>query len=541
MNRYFVLFLRKLKGVKKQPLSVVTAFAAVLLVVTLLIIALAHASFKPIREASDPVPSAQQRQDEFVARMFAFDRAALDEYREWIRATNGIVEEYKASKSLTFWFFPKPYDPYRDGFRSNLLVIDGIDVFLSVDLGGDRLAGIGTKSGDFFFKKNIRGYTHDSADASCEYDQSVYRVGVDGKMTKVVTEQACKRGGAHMLIFHARNQGEDDLIFDVQQDPYRHGYLWLASSGTHMSIPGRSPILGDSLSSFVLESDMSFFSFPVWRKFSPESATTTVFLRPKPRLDAKSEAISNCDVQWEFSLAGLKEGNKATLGVFERCMEVLDYPFKKLPIPGTDSYYGFVGNGWSDAYPDRAWCRMDEGADRCMLYLVEKGVPKMIINQRDRAKSDPASLLQLEPINARADGSILTLRLPYEIMYFQDYEYFDFIHATSVAQVISYSGGWEDASPTLTFSFPGRKVQLVVEYEVFESAANTILVNILFDGQKIAYFKSDRWPVWGESFPDEEDLRTYALQSDKTKFYFSAGGEKYTLDLQPAVPKLIKR
>jgi hypothetical protein len=325
-------------------------------------------------------------------------------------------------------------------------------------------------------------------------------------------------------------------------------FVLRSESGTSVAIPyTQKSVLGLGLNSFLLEGDMRSFSLPMWDPYRSHS-TTTVFLRPTLELDQTTVAVRDCENKLANAIAGVRAGDKEQLKVFERCMVVLKYPYKKFPIPGGDSYYGFLGNasnriiGWSldGTSSDSVWCQMDGMPNECLLFKAEKGIPTYYPPSKNGK-----DLRQMEFLRAEKDGTLLVHHFPYEIVYFQTYAKFDPAAFEDVTEVVQYFGGSfaaPDEPRSLTFYPRGEAIKFIIGGGLLEEGyiATTTLS---FDGKLIGSFETAQTQAFeeGDYFPDTTDLRAYALQSDKTKFYFTAGGTRYTLDLTPAVPKLLKR
>lgn len=282
----------------------------------------------------------------------------------------------------------------------------------------------------------------------------------------------------------------------------------------------------------------------------PVKQETTVPKAPELEQDETVKVtaeFASCEAGWGGFVQGLNRSDKKSLSEIEKCMSILNYPFKKFSIPGTSSYYGFMGNygsAWieGDSRND-IWCQIDGLNNACMLYKVENGIPTIIENSDHPIGSE---LTQLRILRAERDGSLLVHRFPYEIIYFQDFYSYDFVNGTTTSHVVNFSGGgdWGEegfVSSTLTFYPNGKTIKFVVDNRQSEGDWNAP-TTLIYKGTSLLSFKESEEDIFRDGlFPRVTELRAYALQSDKTKFYFTAASSSYTLDLAPAIPKLIKR
>jgi hypothetical protein len=236
----------------------------------------------------------------------------------------------------------------------------------------------------------------------------------------------------------------------------------------------------------------------------------------------------------------LAKGDKTAVVLIEECMDLKKYPFRKFPIPGTTSYFGYMGNGGSD--DDSVWCQIDGEPQGCMLYKVENGKPT-VLSAPHEPRDTGISIIQMELLKVLPSGDFLIHRFPYEICIFDTYENRDFARGISTGVVDYQDGGCAGATTSsLTFYPRGQPVELVVgggSREGDRYATTTLS----FNGESVGAVEITEMQAFfqGEHFPRGADLRAYALRSDKTKFYFATGEQKYMLDLVPAIPKLLKR
>jgi hypothetical protein len=504
------------------------------------------------KSETSQVTDLQKKQDEFLTRINGGDRAALDEYREWLKLTyfsaNLRLTKYEVDKSLTYWYESSwPYEGYAAGPRSGVLVIDGINVFLAVDLGMDALTPLGPTSDGkaFLFRKKISK----EQKAGCLWDQSIFKIDISGKVTPLITNKRCNENDIESLIFHSEVPGRT-VAFTLEAHELMTDLK--TASGTWISFPNYvvdDMLEDEALKNYLMGKDQSKLSFRASEDWTSVTTATLILWPGEPRFDKKTTEYVSCRADWGELINTLKRGDKAFVGELERCMTVLEYPFKKFPIPGTDSYYGFMGNNepssQEDNVSDSVWCQMDGLPNGCMLYKVENGKPNLLAGpHEDRGENTNRSIALIEPLKANADGSLLVHHFPYEICLFSDYENYDFVTGTTTAKIIEYSeaGSCSDQT-TITFYSNNRPIEVEV-VDNSDSVGGHEYWSLVYGNKvlgEVSYAEVTKGDTSNLYIPTEQALRAYALQSDKTKFYFSVASSSYILDLAPEIPRLIER
>ncbi len=480
----------------------------------------------------------QKKQAELLARMDQSDRAALNEYIEWARLPHMSLYSEKVDGQLTYLLFV-----YEQPFK-NVLVVDRGDTYKTIDLGTDPLWPLGvTSDNTFLFSKKFPW----GAGEPCR-DYGMYEADATGKVILRITENCVERGITSFTIHSDKNE---DMSFVQDRGTgaaFENNWCVLnTATGTAFELYlqwWHDPRLDDRkmsegcaneevLRAFLAIGDRSSLAFPERDPYLGDT-TTTLLLRPTPHLSAKATAINNCRSHWEGSIDAMRDGSKSAVAELEKCMSILKYPFKKFPIPGTSSYFGFMGNS-TDVGSVR--CQPYGHPNGCLLYKVERGVPQIMENDEQ--------LPGITVLSAEADGSLFVYYRPQADCLSESYHAYDFVNGTTTRHVVEFEHGctgW-DTMPLITFYPKGVPIQIFVGGGIRSRDDANVATTLIFNEQELEVFseRAEGEAFTGGSFPRSSDIDTYVLQSDKTKFYFTAGSSSYTLDLAPEIPRLIKR
>jgi hypothetical protein len=460
---------------------------------------------------ADQQPAPSDIPAEFFQRIKNGDATAIDQFNGWVK-TEGRIYPVNATSSY-FLFVPHTIIEQRNGYSSGYVTQALISVTNnSVHVVDEDASPIGLAGEELLYKK---GWSSSFGD--------LYLADLSGGSKLVVSygDERFQVVGIHPPLT------DRDVTFD--------------SSTSTANLLGE--ILDERTVLNILASSSKSIVFD-----APNMVTGTLFLRPgKPHFDEANQTYLSCLDGWDGLVKRLNGGTSKDATAFESCIKVLGYPFKRLQVPGSDSYYGFMGNGpYYETPPaepeDRALCQIDGTSNGCLLYYFNKGKSD-VLSGLDDEKDATTSIRLVEPIKANSDRTLLINRFPYEICLFSSYENYNFVTGTSSAKIVDYTAAGSCSDQTTLTLYPnGRQIDLGI-VDRSDSVGGNEYWSLMYNGKSIGdvSYEGLSKDSAGTFFPSESDLRVYALQDDKTKFYFTVASSSYALDLSTKIPKLIKR
>ncbi len=277
----------------------------------------------------------------------------------------------------------------------------------------------------------------------------------------------------------------------------------------------------------------------------PESSSPTGITAYSPTpwpLPTASQQKAVC----EEYFADLKAELSSVVEPFENCLKSNNFAFKKFLIPNSiNDYYGYVGSNSPRLNVDPS-CLMDpETSHGCLLYKVVKGKPSIISSQSfptDDFNDGKGPLLQSTLVGVKSDGLLIFYSTPYEICFSHSYGTMDFTR-NRFKEWIPYivyfgSSGCGDENGLMLYPQDSEKVEILLE-QVDQPVP---MIRFTHDGKLIGEIKVKNTDLlsWNSGdFPNNNDLKAYALQTDRSKFHFVIEGKKYTIDLTSSTPSFL--
>ena len=242
-----------------------------------------------------------------------------------------------------------------------------------------------------------------------------------------------------------------------------------------------------------------------------------------------------CEATWYHSLQRLLHGDASVVSFFEHCAQARKYPFQRHDIPGrTGAYIGFIGNDYSrqESVPGPI-CQIDAPYQGCLVYRMEDGELTVF-------KNEEAMLLQKQILGAASGQEVIIRQFPSRPCFSYLYGIYDVVTNTSTATIIRFDQEGSCTDETTLTLFPLKDRSIVITLRPTSIDIGHTEWELLYNDKRLGLIQANLG-AWRDSplaFPREEDLARYATQSDRSRFFFSAGGTPYTLDMSVSPPVL---
>lgn len=271
---------------------------------------------------------------------------------------------------------------------------------------------------------------------------------------------------------------------------------------------------------------------------SPENAVSdellaSVFtLRPgAPHFDSKTVSELSCLDRWDNLYAQITKGDAKNIADFEGCAQILKYPMATFTSENKEVHIGFLGNtnvrpeptgdGTKTALPvcnaaGVSW-------NNCYVYQMKNGQLVFIDDaSKTREMGDMILIKFVSDHEALVDKS-----------YDRYFGIYDFAQQATTQKLLTIDENG------ITFDTGTKKITIGIKGNLGHNSGTETLT---YKGKSIGGFIAPSPFGYSEDiFPRQDDLISYFLQDDRSKFYFTSVSSSYVLDLASDPPKLIKQ